>query len=170
MTTSSNDPRAGKAAVSIKEMAALVSLSRQRFMQLVKAGVFPSPLRDEDTGRPYYTDEMQAVCLDVRRHNCGVNGKVVMFYARRAPAPTPAARPRAAKPKSPKAVSGDRHADLVAGLHDLGLASATAAQVGGALAELFPEGTTGTDPGHVLRAVFLHLRGKNSSEKVGGKD
>ncbi len=69
MTTSSNNSVPAKAAVCIKEMAVMVGLSRQRFMQLVKAGVFPPPLRDEATGRPYYTDEMQTVVLDVRRRN-----------------------------------------------------------------------------------------------------
>lgn len=167
MTTSSNDPMASKAAICIKDMAALVGLSRQRFMQLVKAGVFPAPLRDETIGRPYYTDEMQAVCLDVRRRNCGINGKVVMFYARRRPSPTPPMRPRSVRPT--KKAAGDRHADIVAGLHGLGLVTATDAQVADAVSDLFPQGTDRADPGHVIRAVFLHLRGKNAAEKVGGK-
>jgi hypothetical protein len=159
-----------RAAVSIKDMAAMVGLSRQRFMQLVKAGVFPPPLRDEASGRPYYTDEMQTVCLDVRRRNCGINGKVVMFYARRRPAPDATCRPKAAKPTAPKAGPTYRHADTLAGLHGLGLATATSAQVAEAVAFLFPQGTNGTDPGEVIRVIFLHLRGKNSAGKVGRKE
>ena len=161
MTTSSNNSGLSKAAVCIKEMAALVGLSRQRFMQLVKSGVFPQPLKDEATGRPYYTEELQTVCLDVRRRNCGVNGQIVMFYARRTASPTPPSRPRPVKPTKPKAVSNDSHADIVTGLHGLGLVTATSVHVADAVAHLFPKGTDEADPGHVLRAVFLHLRGKN---------
>jgi hypothetical protein len=150
-------------------MAALVGLSRQRFMQLVKVGVFPPPLRDETTGRPYYTDEMQAVCLDVRKRNVGINGKVVMFYARRSTAAAPS-RPRTVKPTKPKTVTTDRYADIVAGLHGLGLTSATGEQVAQAVAELFPQGTAGVDQGEVIRAVFLHLRGKNSAGNIGRKE
>lgn len=168
MTNSSNIPGSGKAAISIKEMAGACGLSRQRFMQLVKAGVMPEPLRDADTGRPYYSEELQATCLEVRRRNVGVNGKVVMFYARRTPAPAQASRPMAGKPPK-KPQTADRHADIVDGLHGLGLATATAQQVADAVAELYPQGTTGADTGSVIRAVFLHLRGKNSAEKVGGK-
>ena len=169
MTTSSDDPGPIKAAVCIKEMAALVGLSRQRFMQLVKGGVFPQPLKDDASGRPYYTGEMQAVCLDVRRRNCGVNGQVVMFYARRTASPTPPSRPRPVKPPKPKAVSNDRHAELLVGLHGLGLTTATSEQVADAVAHLFAKSTNEADPGHVLRAVFLYLRGKNSAEKAGSK-
>ena len=34
-----------------------------------KAGVMPAPLRDETTGRPYFTEELQATCVEVRRRN-----------------------------------------------------------------------------------------------------
>jgi hypothetical protein len=166
VTQSSNIPGSGKAAISIKEMAARVGLSRQRFMQLVKAGVMPEPLRDADTDRPYYGEERQSWCEEVKRRNVGVNGKVVMFYARRTPAPPQASRPKAGKPiKKPQ--TAERHTDIVDGLHGLGLASATAAQVSDAVAELYPQGTTGADTGSVIRAVFLHLRGKNRSLNEG---
>lgn len=147
----------------------MVGLSRQRFMQLVKDGVFPQPLRDETTGRPYFTDEMQTVCLDVRKRNVGINGKVVMFYARRSGATAPS-RAKTVKPTKPKSGTTDRHADIVAGLHGLGLTSATSEQVTTAVAELFPQRTMNADQGEVIRAVFLHLRGKNSAGNVGRKE
>lgn len=168
MTNSSNNPGSGKAAICIKEMAARVGLSRQRFMQLVKAGVMPTPLRDADTGRPYYPEDLQAQCEEVKRRNVGINGRVVMFYARRTSPSSPASRPKTLKlPK--KAQSGDRHSDIVDGLQGLGLTTATAAQVAAAIAELYPQGTSEVDTGSIIRAMFLHLRGKNTSENVGGK-
>ena len=168
MTTSSSDAQPEKVAISVKEMAQMCGLSRQRFGQLVKAGVFPAPLRDEGSGRPYYPPELQQVCLEVRRKNCGVNGRIVLFYSVSTPAAPKATRPRpAAKPKAPVL---DRHADLLDGLHGLGLTTATGGQVGEALAHLYPGGTASVDPGQVLRAVFLHLRGKNSADKLGRKE
>jgi hypothetical protein len=58
----------------------------------------------------------------------------------------------------------------MAGLHGLGLVTATTGQVADAVTELFPQGTEGTDSSHVLRVIFLHLRGKNMAENVGSKE
>src|SRR5471030_1670642 len=71
-----------KAVVTVSEMARMCGLSRARFYQLQHAGVFPSPLYDVSTRRPFYVEELQKVCLEVRRRNCGINGKPVLFYAR----------------------------------------------------------------------------------------
>src|SRR5262245_65689935 len=90
-----------KAAVSVSEMARMVGLSRARFYQLVEAGVFPAPVYDVSTRRPMYVEELQTACLEVRRRNCGVNGKPVLFYSRGRRPATPAAKqskPTAAKP------------------------------------------------------------------------
>lgn len=77
-----------KVAVSVAEMARMVGLSRARFYQLIQAGVFPAPERHAETGRPFYGEEAQRTCLEVRRRNCGVNGKLVLFYSRRLPSST----------------------------------------------------------------------------------
>ena len=61
--------------ISVAEMARLIGLSRQRFHQLVKEGVFPPPVYDIATRRPHYTEEIQAVCLAVREKNVGINGQ-----------------------------------------------------------------------------------------------
>jgi hypothetical protein len=143
-------------------MARTVGLSRQRFHQLVKEGVFPQPLRDEATGRPYYDESGQEQCAEVRRRNCGVNGKVVLFYARRLPAAPSPARPK----KSPRPTSAEAHDEVFDGVRALGLAQATAAQVSAAVRESFPNGTVGVAVGEVIRAVFLRLR-KNTADKAG---
>jgi hypothetical protein len=151
-----------KAAVTVSEMARMVGLSRARFYQLQKAGVFPMPVYDVATRRPVYTEELQNVCLEVRRRNCGVNNKPVLFYARRAPITPAPARPRKVTAKPRKI----EHADLLDALHGLGLASVTAAHAGAAVKELFPQGTAGVAEAEVVRAVFLHLRRQGSGGKV----
>ena len=44
-----------KAVVTVSEMARMVGLSRARFYQLVRAGVFPAPAYKK--GRPIYVEE-----------------------------------------------------------------------------------------------------------------
>jgi hypothetical protein len=151
-----------KAAVTVAEMARMCGLSRSRFYQLIGTA-FPEPERQPETNRPIYTEEQQAVCLEVRRRNCGIDGKPILFYARR-PGAAPA-NPRQTKPKlEPKSKDVQ---ELLAGLNSLGLTTATGVQVEQVTKELFPNGTNGLDQGEVLRAVFLHLKRKNSGDKHG---
>ena len=162
----SNEP-VTKAVVSVSEMARMVGLSRARFYQLVRSGAFPTADEDPQTNRPFYGEEKQRQCLEVRRRNCGIDGKPVLFYARRRDSGTTTSK-SPAKPKTPakpKATTGE-YIVLLDGLGALGV-TATAAQVEPVVKELFPGGTDGTDPGEVIRAVFLRLRRQNSSGSAG---
>jgi hypothetical protein len=151
-----------KTAVTIAEMARMCGLSRSRFYQLI-GSAFPQPERQPGTGRPVYTEELQEVCLEVRRRNCGIDGKPIIFYAHRlGSAP---GRSKAPKPKL-EAKRGDVTA-LVDGLNALGLTTATAAEILKVTQQLFPQGTQGIDQGEVLRVVFLHLKRQNSRDNVG---
>lgn len=150
-----------KAVVTVSEMARMCGLSRARFYQLQKAGVFPAPTYQ--AGRPVYTEEQQQVCLEVRRKNRGINGEPVLFYARRRPIAPAKKPPKAVKPT---AMKGDVAA-LIDGLNALGLTTATAAQVVEVTKQLFPDGTEKLDQGEVLRAVFLHLKRQNSGGNEG---
>ena len=150
-----------KAIVTVSEMARMVGLSRARFYQLQKAGVFPAPTYQ--AGRPVYTEDQQKVCLEVRRKNRGINGQPVLFYARRRPI-APSKRQKRADP--PPARSKDI-TTLLDGLNALGLTTATAAQVLKVTEELFPQGTKGLDQAEVLRAVFLCLKRQNQGDNEG---
>ena len=141
-----------QAVVSLSGMARLVGLSRQRFHQLMTQGVFPPPVYDVQTRRPHYTEEMQQVCMSVREKNIGINGRVVLFYARRPDLPVPKkqiSRQRSTPPP--------KHSGLIDGLRGLGLATATEQQVEAAVKELYPNGTTGVGEAEVLRAIFVHV-------------
>jgi hypothetical protein len=112
--------------------------------------------------RPFYSEELQAVCLEVRRRNCGIDGKPILFYARRiGTAPTKLKKSKATATTNPQ------HADLLEGVRSLGIASVTAADIAKALKEIFPSGVENQDDGEILRAVFLHLKRKNRADKVG---
>lgn len=150
-----------KAIVSVAEMARMCGLSRARFYQLVKDGVFPWPLYNIETKRPFFTEEMQEICIEVRRRNCGVNGKAVMFYARRFGSTV------VPKPKRTPTTKPNQHAELIDGLKALGLVTVTAAQVEAALAKCFPSGKGSLDEATVLRTVFLHLKRQDSGDNLG---
>ena len=147
-----------KAAVTVAEMSRMAGLSRSRFYQLIGTA-FPQPNRD-DNGRPYYDAEQQQVCLQVRRRNCGVDGKVILFYAPRHSAPAPKRKPK------PKQVGAGPHAAVVDGVRALGLTMVTAAQVDASIKQTFPAGTDGVDPGEVIRQVFLSIKRQDSTDNV----
>ena len=159
-----NDEIVSKAAVSVTAMARAVGLSRARFYQLVRRGTFPPPDKESVTGRPCYFEDGQRQVMEVRRRNCGIDGKPILFYARRRDLGG------GRKPTKPKLESkGKDVSTLVDGLNALGLTTATDAQVQNVIEQLYPNGTTGIDQGEVLKAVFLEIRRRNSAGSGGGK-
>jgi hypothetical protein len=149
--------------ISVTEMAKKVCLSKARFYQLLGT-TFPWPIYDVVTKRPFYDDELQAVCLDVRKRNCGIDGKPLLFYSRRVP--TTVTKPQRSVTKRPSAKPTKHHAGLIAGIAALGL-DVTSAQVNSAISTLYPNGLADVAQGEVLRAVFLHVRRQDAADNVG---
>ena len=157
-----------KEVVTISEMARMTHLSRSRFYQLMKEGVFPEPQRNPTTNRPFYNRDQQDQCMEVRRRNCGINGRPVLFYTRSLVHPiSPPAKKRPLRPKVAK--PGDRsrnnrdHRDPVIdelkhGLAQLGMAGVEESAIKTALAEEYPDGWKNVDRAVLLMAVFRRLR------------
>src|SRR5207249_1777138 len=102
------------------------------------------------------------VCLEVRRRNCGIDGKPILFYARR-----PGTVVSTAKPKRKSATAKKSpYAEIVEGVKALGLTSATAAQVEAAVSARYKMGTAGMDLGEVIRTIFLDLKRQNTADNV----
>lgn len=152
-----------KSVVSVADMARMIGMSRARFYQLIGEGIFPQPLYDIASHRPFFSEEMQQICIEVRRRNCGINGKPILFYTPRHPL-GPQSKPvnRKVEPK-PKV----QYAELIDGLRALGLESVSAGQVESAVKELFPGGIQKLDSGELIRSVFLRLKRRDSTDKVG---
>lgn len=147
-----------KSVISVTEMAKMVGLSRQRFNQLVKDGVFPSADHDSQSGRPFYNAEKQQQCLMVRQTNMGINGSPVLFYSRRKDTGCKK------KPSSPTSTSVDN--SLVQQLGELGV-SASMKEVDAAKESLFPLGLKTVPHESVLKSLFLHFRRKNKGDSAG---
>lgn len=143
-----------KTVVSVAEMARMTGLSRARFYQLVNEGIFPSPVYDVATRRPYFNEEMQQVCMEVRKRNCGVNGKPILFYAQRHPL---GQQPRPVRKNKVEPKQKSLYLELLDGLRSLGH-EVTAAQVEPVIKELFPAGIQNLDSGEVIRSVFLRMK------------
>jgi hypothetical protein len=136
-----------KAAVSVSEMAKLLSLSRASLYAYIKRNVFLAPVYSVVNRRPLYTAEMQAENLAVRQTGVGVNGEYVLFYEKRN-------APAAAKALPRKG----QHDGLIASLKALGLDKITPAQIEEAIAANFPNGIADVDEAVVLRVLNRHLR------------
>jgi len=148
-----------KAAVTVAEMARMLNLSRQRLHQLIGTA-FPYPIYNITTRRPFYPEDLQRLCLEVRRRNCGVDGKPILFYARRGGAlSSPMKRPKKAKPNS-------AHVAILDAVKSLGLVSVTADQVGSTIKLLFPQGVESADQAEVIRGIFVHLQRQNRADNV----
>ena len=143
-----------KAVCSVSEMAAQLELSRARFYQLIEAGILPQPIYDIRTKRPYYDQELQEQCLQVRATGIGVNGQYVLFYS-----------PRKQNSNSPKRSVGkkvSKHQELADTITAMGL-EVSVEQVESALNELYPQGSDGEDQGVVVREVFRFLKKRSSN-------
>ncbi len=138
----------------------MVGLSRSQFYQLI-GSAFPLPVYDLKTRRPFYPPDLQEQCLEVRRTNCGIDGKPVLFHQRKKQVS------RARVRRSGRKAAPSDHRDLLDGLRSLGLAGVTAVQVEAALKEL-KVSDTGKDQGQTLRAVFLHLKRQDISGRGEG--
>jgi len=148
-----------KAAVTVAEMSRMVGLSRQRFHQLVGTA-FPYPIYSLETRRPFFNEELQQICLEVRRRNFGVNGKPILFYAKGHQVEQPVETPRPIK-RLAKKMPKDDCSEILAAVRGLGLVMVTSDQVSAAMKSAFPNGVDGIDQGQLIRSVFLLLKRNN---------
>ncbi len=159
------NPSSFRAFVSLSELAEdVLGLSRARLYELIERGAMPQPIYCLRSRRPLFDADLQRMALAVRQTGVGIDGSAVIFYRREtrpqttAPASTPArARRRASVQQS------NRHAELVSSLQALGVAQADEHSVASAVAECFPNGLDGQQDAGVLRALFRHLRRRESA-------
>ena len=160
-----------KEVVTVTEMARMCRLSRARFYQLTHEGIFPTPSRNEQTGRPFFDREQQERCLLVRRTNRGANGKTVIFYGCRLEASQP--RPKRKQLPISKLRSGQARHDPVLmelrhGLAQLGMTNSTDVDIRQALTKAYPDGRRDVESADLLMAVFGELQRRNTADNLRG--
>ena len=72
-----------KSICSVAVLAKKLGLSRARFYQLQKIGVFPTPVYCLYTKRPFYPMDLQEKCLEIRRTGIGYNERPIIFYSKK---------------------------------------------------------------------------------------
>lgn len=159
-----------KDVVSISEMSRMLGLSRGRFYQLMKQGVFPEPIRDGEVRRAHFDRELQEKCIQVRTTNRGINGKVVLFYATR-PTTKPIEQTQT-RNKTPRASKGrsNQGTALATSLRDelaqIGVAIGHPRTIDRILADCFPDGHQGVDRQTLLMRVFEYVNCRNTTDNL----
>ena len=143
-----------KPICSVRELAEdLLGLSRQHFYNLMKKNVFPMPIYDVATRRPYYPIDLQKVCLEIRRSNIGYDGRAVLFYKPRQQRPH-----KPSTPKCPDAAANQEQLELLEGLRAMGLVRVGIKDVERALKAVCPAGAH-KPQGVILRDLYRYLKG-----------
>ena len=155
-----------KFGVSITEMSKMLGFSRSRCYQLIEAGILYPPIFDTQTHRPFFPPEIQQKNLEIRKRNCGMNGKPILFYARRFATESVAKKlpVRKAKSKTQKDTNIER---LISDLKSLGIENPNAFQIQSTLKSCFPAGINQVEESEVLRALYRTLKRQNTSDNVG---
>ena len=136
-----------EAICSVTELAGKLGLSRSRFYQLQKTGVFPMPVYCIRTKRPFYPLELQQKCLEIRKTGIGLNGQPVLFNTS-----------RRTKSDNPGNQSDHGYEELAGVLRGMGL-NLTRNRVKDAVDALYPEGLAEHLVGDsIIRDLFRYLR------------
>lgn len=144
------------AAISVTAMAALVGLSRDRFYDLVRSGIFPPPIYRIDTRRPSYPAELREICLSVRRTGQGFNGEIVLFNQTAA-----SKRMGVRRSRGRAACNRDsRNQELAAKLHYLGISNLTPESVAAAVHQCRQGHSDELDEPELLRRLVRHFMEK----------
>ena len=137
-----------KQIICVSEMASAVGLSRQRFSQLCKSGIFPMPDYDSITHRPFFDTVKQQQILLVRQTNTGINNKAILFYSK---------RKDAGVSRMKKTTHTSRHNDLIESLRCLGVV-VSGVQIDDAIQSL---SLTNSTEETLIPALFRHFKGKH---------
>ena len=142
-----------KPVISVIDMIKMLGLSRARFYQLIDKNIFPPPLYCPKSKRPFFTAELQQICLDIRESNIGYNGSYVLFYS---------PRKNSAVVKNSKSSTSVNEpiSELTETLKKMKL-DVDVQKVKKAMDELYPNGTD-TNAGTQIRDLFRFFKSKGS--------
>lgn len=140
-----------KPIISVTDMAKSVGLSRARFYQLIRQGIFPQPLYSVRTRRPFFDKDLQEECIHIRQTGIGHNSEYILFYSPR--------ENNSGKRKSPhkKSKTSPQYTELVETLQTMGL-TASYTQVEQVVRELYPDGIGNMEMGVVVKEVYRRLK------------
>ena len=148
-----------KSACSVSDLARKVELSRARFYNLVNNNIFPYPVYDIKTRRPFYPQHLQEICLKIKRTHISLEGNPVLFYSARKN--NSAKKQKLASNGSDKITKKHniQYQELTETLKQMGLKNIDYTQVDSAVNELYPDELP-EDEGEILRDLFRYFKQK----------
>jgi hypothetical protein len=138
-----------KAVCSVSYLAQILGLSRSRLYQLIDAGIFPPPLYDLRSKRPFYDLPLQERCREIRNSGIAFNNNYVLFYSSRKQKATPVSKPSSSQ--------NEHTLEIQEALRELGLETSIK-DISQALKTLFPDGIESRNTGEVIREVYRALK------------
>ncbi len=154
--------------VTIQQLCSMLSISRSRYYQLMSAGFLAPPVYSLETKRAYFTRQLAEQNMAVVRNNCGLNGKICLFYntsRRTGGSPVKPAKSKEQKHKvTPK--NKNLYQDIIDGLTLLGLQDVKPSIVESVIKRLYPKGIQNQDEGDVLKVVYRAIVKQNSTDNV----
>jgi hypothetical protein len=134
-----------EAICTIPELAKKLGLSRARFYQLQKKGVFPKPLYSGPK-RPYYPPDLQQKCIEIRKTGIGYNEKAIVFN-----------KSRKKKYQGLQSWSEHKYEELTDALKQMGL-NVSPHKVKKTVMTRYPEGVPAhVNKGTVIGELFRHF-------------
>jgi len=153
-----------KAFCSVSEMARILRLSRARFYQLTEKGKFPPAIYDIQTKRPYYNQDLQEICINIKNSNIAFDNTPMLFYSPRKKKAEDQNIPTPSKKVNPSKQLNPQYEDWVETLQQMGLRHVTYDQVETAVKELYA-GDLPEDEGTILREIYQYIK-KNIKNDV----
>jgi len=138
-----------KTICSVSAMAKSLGLSRARFYQLLKEGIFPQPVYDVRTRRPLYDSKLQELCRQIRQSGIGNNGQYVLFYSQR--------QNHNVKPAVKKKSVKINYTEITDALLQMDL-KISENDIEKVLPELFPEGYENKEMGVIIRDLYRYFK------------
>jgi hypothetical protein len=148
-----NDTHKIRPIISVGDMAQALGHSRARFYQLQKQQIYPPPLYEIRTKRPFYDAHLQRLCLGIRESGIGWQGQYILFYG-----PRKESAQNKARTKTPAGRSGPpEYQELTETLKQMGL-DVTEKQVSMAIEKLYRDRLANEDMGLVVREIYRYIR------------
>jgi hypothetical protein len=133
---------------SVSDLVKKLGLSRARFYQLQKTGIFPEPVYCLYTRRPFYPIDLQERCLEIRKTGIGNNGRPIIFYNTK----------KTEVVAKSKDSCDPRYTELSEALEQTGL-KISPSKVRKAIVALYPDNWQKLEiDGKVIAAVFRYFR------------
>ena len=136
-----------KSICTVTDLAKRLGLSRARFYQLQKTGIFPAPVYCPYTKRPFYPMDLQEKCFEIRKTGIGYNGRLIIFYSKKDDAAT-----------KPNRCSEPKIRELSDALKQMGLKTSPA-ETGKVFMALYPDNWKKLDiDGEIIAEVYKYFQ------------